>query len=80
MTLTNMTLTNIIKIEDLNNRPLDDIIELYRSGYVLEDTRFQPSIQKLQLPSYSTSIVVFSAGALAGLLLMLTLRRKPKKK
>lgn len=66
---------NIIKIEDLNNRSLDDIIELYRSGYVLEDTRFQPSIQQLQLPSFSSSITVFLIGALAGLTIMLTLRR-----
>ena len=75
-----MPLTNIIKIEDLNNRSLDDIITLYRSGYVLEDTKFQSSIQQLQLPSLSTSIVVLSAGALSGLVLMLILRRKPKKK
>ena len=69
---------NIIKLEDFNNKSLDDIIELYRSGYILEDT--QPSIQQMQLssqlPSYSTAIAIFLAGALAGLTITLILRRK----
>ena len=69
---------NIIKLADFNNKSLDDIIELYRSGYILEDT--QPSIQQMQLssqlPSYSTAIAIFLAGALAGLTITLILRRK----
>lgn len=70
----------IVKLEDFNNRSLEDIIELYRSGYILEDTQFQPSIQQLQLPSYSSSIVVFLVGTLAGLALMLLLRGKLEQK
>ena len=69
----------ILKLEDFNNRSLDDIIELYRSGYILESA--QPSIQQMQIqqmqwPSYSTSIAVLLAGTLTGLALILILRRK----
>lgn len=68
----------IIKLEDFNNRSLDDIIELYRSGYILEGT--QPSIkqmqiQQMQLPSYSTAIAVVLAGILAGLVITLVLKK-----
>lgn len=64
---------NIIKLEDFNNKSLDDIIELYRSGYILEGTQ---SIQQIQLPSYSTAIAIFLAGTLVGLAITLILRRK----
>lgn len=69
----------IIKLEDFSNKPLDDIIELYRSGYILEGT--QPSIQQMQIqqmqwPSYSTAIAVVLAGTLIGLVITLALKRK----
>ena len=75
-----MEKTNIIKLDDFNNRSLDDIIELYRSGYILEDIQIKPSVQQLQIPGYSSSMAVFLAGALAGLALMLILRGKLKRK
>jgi hypothetical protein len=69
----------IIKLEDFNDRSLDDIIELYRSGYILEGA--QPSIQQMQIqqmqwPSYSTAIAVLLAGTLMGLVITLALKRK----
>lgn len=66
----------ILKLEDFNNRSLDDIIELYRSGYILENA--QSSIQQMQTqwPSYSTAIAVFLAGTLIGLTIILVLKRK----
>ena len=64
----------IIKLEDFNNRSLDNIIELYRAGYHIEGA--QPSIQEMQLPSRSTVVAVVLAGALTGLVITLILRRK----
>jgi hypothetical protein len=72
----------IIKLEDFNNKSLDNIIELYRYGHVLEGTQStikavtQQQIQQLQLPSYSTSIITILAGALVGLVVTSILKRK----
>ena len=92
----------IIKLEDFNNKSLDNIVELYRSGHVLENTYStdekmqystevdycpattqstvktiaQSSIQQMQLPSYSTATITFIVGTLAGLGMILILRRK----
>ena len=86
---------NIIKLEDFNNKPLDDIIALYTCGYMLENSyteninqpiyqpvqSSQPSIQKLQtMPSLSLLVGgVLLAGIAAGVTLMLLLRMQKNK-
>ncbi len=54
-------MSNIITLDEIKNKSIDEIIELYRYGYKLGDTN---SIESLQCPSgcYNTTDYFLSIG------------------
>lgn len=71
-------------LEDIQNRPLDNIIELYANGYRLEGTEEninQPIIQNLQsTPLLALTVTtVLITGIVAGLIIMILSSRAQKK-
>lgn len=73
----------IVKLEDFNNNSLDNLVELYRHGYILEGTESSnidtDNINTLQQQNYIPSIgvlgAVFIGGLTIGALIMLTVRK-----
>ncbi len=70
----------IIRLEDINGKSLDTIVDLYKQGYILEENINEiTSIKQLQPSVITLSLVtVLVAGILAGVTVMYLSKRLKK--